>query len=133
MGFVPRIVVTLFGGGFVWGCGMSGGECGDVPEAVRESVAALTSRSGGEIERAFIVPSGAHENAHFIAALITRPGADEKYPVWLKTGDLEGPGVLLPVNGAAIEFSAATGVTSDEATATMQTPGAQEARSCLER
>lgn len=89
-------------------------------------------QQSNDVLQGFAVRSNDFQQVWFIAAEITGPGIEPKQAIglWAITGEPEEPGIILSVNGFAIEFSPyPDGATTDAQTSQFD-DGAQEALKC---
>lgn len=108
--------------------------CVDVPRQLLDDIAStLTVDGGGSLREGRAHRSGAHQRAFFVAAEVVGPGLEEtgNIGVWLVSGSLSSPGLLLAVDGTANAFSGLPNAGRTDAGSTMADPGAREARECV--
>jgi len=74
------------------------------PEAVIDAINSSIG-FGLSIRNVYVARSEAHKKAYFIAGEFVGPGANGQVGVWLKTGEIDGPGMYFSVDGFADEFS----------------------------
>lgn len=80
----------------------------------------------------FAVRSNDYERAWFVAAEITGPGIEPKQAIglWAINGELDEPGIILSVNGFALEFTEYPDGSQTDAQLSVFDDGAQEVLQC---
>lgn len=80
----------------------------------------------------FAVRSNDYERVWFVAAEITGPGIEPKQAIglWAINGELDQPGIILSVNGFALEFTEYPDGSTTDAQTSQFDDGAQEALAC---
>lgn len=78
-------------------------DCLNVSDDVVRSL--LAGVPGGSLENFWAVRSGEHQNAYYLAGMLTIPGELDGTPALWATNDLQRPGSIYAVNGIAVQFS----------------------------
>lgn len=89
-------------------------------------------QQSNDILPGFAVRSNDYERVWFVAAEITGPGIEPKQAIglWAINGELDEPGIILSVNGFALEFTEYPDGSTTDAQTSQFDDGAQEALAC---
>jgi hypothetical protein len=112
---------------------LAGLACDTIPTELMATLSENLDVSGlGRISAARAYRSGAHQNAHFVAAELDASGLEGTgdHLVYLVSG-MGGPGFIQAVNAMADQFTPFGLSRTTDAGATMSDPGASEAVACL--